>query len=346
MVSVLGLNGPGRTGGLVARAISESYPNQFRVGVINHPSKSPLDLFRALRDDPNYGIWEGLGLDGNRLTINGNPVVVTNHRSPEQIPWHNHNVELVVEASGKFTDAEKARGHLAPSVRQVIVTAPSKGADLTVVHGVNSADCAFKPRQIISAASCTTTGAAPVLQVVERNVRILKSNLTTVHALTHSQPDFEDRPGDIYDRAATRAGRLNIVPTDTGAAKALQHVTEKPLTMMAGAYRVPTPTVSVVDMQMHFDRTVTRDEVLGWFREASETYLRGVLEVRDSALLDRPLELREDSIMMMGNPHAATVFEVQVTLGDLVRVSAWYDNEWGYAFRVAQLCDRVAREAV
>ena len=331
----VGINGFGRIGRQALRAINERHPQELEVVVVN-------DLFDAATNahlfkyDSTYGKYPGTveAKDGN-LVVDGKTIKVMAEKDPANIKWKEMGVEIVVESTGLFTDANKARAHIeSGGAKKVIISAPAKNEDLTIVLGVN--DDKYDPvrHNIISNASCTTNGLAPVAKVLNDRFGIQKGLLTTVHAYTNSQKLQDVGAKDVRD---ARAAAENIVPSETGAAKAVGLVIPELKGKFGGmAFRVPTPTVSVIDFTAILEKEVTKDDVRAAMLEYAGGPMKGILEVTDEALVSTDLKGSESS----------SIFSALDTLvlGNMVKVIAWYDNEWGYACRVADLAAMIAKK--
>jgi glyceraldehyde 3-phosphate dehydrogenase len=284
-----------------------------------------------LKYDSNYGPFPGdISATDDSIRVNGSSVKVVAQRDPAAIPWRDLGVQLVVESTGIFTDAAKARAHIdGGGAKKVIISAPAKGEDLTVVLGVN--DDVYDPAQhsIVSNASCTTNCIAPVVKVMHEAFGVEKGFMTTIHAYTNDQVILDTVHSDL--RRARAAG-INIIPTTTGAAKAVTLVMPELKGRLDGmAFRVPTATVSVCDFVATVQRAVTVDEVNEAFRDAASESLRGILGYCDEPLVSSDFK----------GDQRSSIFDSLSTLvldGNLVKAVAWYDNEWGYACRVADLC--------
>ena len=276
MATRIGINGFGRIGRQVTRAITELYPQRLEVAAVNDlaDAKTNAHLFKY---DTNYGIYPGtVEARNGDLTIDGRDVRVFSERDPAKIPWAEMGVELVVESTGIFTDGEKALAHIAGGAKKVIISAPATNEDLTVVLGVN--DQRYDPAQhnIISNASCTTNCFAPMVKVLHDSFGIEHGLMSTVHAYTNDQKILDQVHGDLR---RARAAAANIIPTSTGAARAVGLVMPELKGKLHGiAFRVPTTTVSVTDFVATLSRKVTVDEVNGAFKEAAQGRLKGILQ--------------------------------------------------------------------
>jgi glyceraldehyde 3-phosphate dehydrogenase len=336
MATRVGINGFGRIGRQVFRTILERHPNDLEIVAVN-------DLFdvatnaHLLKYDSNYGRFPGevIGQDGN-LLVNGKAVRTFAERDPAAIPWGEVGAEIVIESTGVFTDATKAAAHRHDSVKKVIISAPATNEDVTIVLGVNDEKYDPMRHNVISNASCTTNGLAPPVKVLVDEFGVQKGQMTTVHSYTNSQ-QILDKAGP-KDLREARAGAMNIVPTSTGAARALRLVIPEVDGILDGlAYRVPTPTVSVVEVVALVNKKTNRDEVNSVLRHWSSERMKGILDVIEEPVV---------SMDMKGNEHSSIVdgLSTNVVAGDLVKVVSWYDNEWGYACRLADLTALIAKK--
>ena len=328
----VGINGFGRIGRQVFRILQQ---NGIEVAAINDLTDN-AELAQLLKYDSNYGKYPGLvSSDDNGLIVDGKATRVLEEKDPSKLPWKDLGVDIVIESTGRFTKAELARAHIdGGGAKKVIISAPAKNEDITIVMGVNHDKYDPSKHHVVSNASCTTNGLAPVAKVLFDTYGIEKGILTTVHAYTASQ-SLVDGPkgGDPRD---ARAAAMNIVPSATGAARAVGLVIPELQGKFTGmAFRVPTPTVSVVDFTADLARPTTVEEVNAAFREAAAGPLKGILGVSDEPLVStdfrgdtRSSIIDADSTMVIG--------------GTMVKVIAWYDNEWGYSCRVADLIRYVA----
>jgi len=325
------INGFGRIGRLVLRAGLDRPEIEF---VAINDLFGPEELAYSLRWDSVHGPFRGeVVVEGSALLVNGIKIPVTAERDPANLPWKERNVQVVAEATGFFVDRDGASKHLSAGARKVVITAPAKNPDVTVVLGVN--DEALDPanHNIISNASCTTNALAPISYVLQRDFGIETGLLNTVHAYTQNQLIL-DGPNKKHRRG--RAGALNIVPTTTGAAKAIGLVMPELQGKMDGlALRTPNPDGSIVDLTAWLTREVTRDEVNAAMKAAAaEDRFSGILQYSEDELVSSDI---------VGNPHSSIVDSTStMALGRLVKVLAWYDNEWGYSNRIIDLIVRVA----
>ena len=329
----VGINGFGRIGRQVFRILHE---RGVEVALINDLTDNKT-LAHLLKYDSTYGRFPGaVGYDEDTLYVDGKAIRATAIKDPREIPWKQAGVGVVVESTGVFTDGEKARAHLEAGAKKVIITAPAKNEDITVVLGVNHEQYDPAKHHIISNASCTTNSLAPVMKVLEEAFGVEKALMTTVHSYTNDQR-LLDLPHKDLRRA--RAAALNIIPTTTGAAKATALVLPSLKGRFDGmALRVPTPTGSISDITALLKREVTAEEVNAALKAAAEGPLKGILAYTEDEIVLR------DIVM---DPHSAIVDgKLTKAIGNLVKVFAWYDNEWGYANRVADLVELVLKKGV
>ena len=325
----VGINGFGRVGRQVLKAIRDMYGGKLEVAAVNDLA-DPQTNAHLLKYDSSYGRFPGrVEVEGDAIRIDGDSVKVLSERDPAQIPWGSLGVQIVVESTGAFTDAQKAAAHLHDGVKKVIISAPAKNEDLTLVLGVNDRMYDPSKHHIISNASCTTNCIAPVVKVLHESFGIRRGLMSTIHAYTNDQRILDQVHSDLR-RARTAA--LSIIPTSTGAARAVTLVIPELKGKLHGmAYRVPTATVSVVDFVADLSRKVTAEDVNQALKQAARGPLKGILEYEEEPLV---------SIDFKGNP-ASSIVDAQSTMvidGDMVKVVSWYDNEWGYSVRTADLC--------
>lgn len=332
----IGINGFGRIGRLVLRALM-ARGEQIEVAAINDltDTKTNAHLFKY---DSNYGVYPGeVKATEDMISVDGRSLRVIAERDPARIPWRDYGVAVVIESTGLFTSAEKARAHLEGGAKKVIISAPATGEDITIVLGVNHNKYDPKKHHIISNASCTTNAIAPVVKVLHDNFGLRCGLLTTCHAYTNDQ-----RLLDIYhkDLRRARAAALSMVPTTTGAARAVGLVLPELSGKLHGiALRVPTPTVSICDFVADLGKDVTVEEANRAFKAAAAGELKGILEYCDEPLV---------SIDFKGNP-ASSILDAANTLvlgGNMVKVLAWYDNEWGYSNRLIELVNYIASKGI
>jgi glyceraldehyde 3-phosphate dehydrogenase len=329
----VGINGFGRVGRQVYKAILDYYPEDLEVVAVNDITDAPT-LAHLLRYDSVYGGFEGeVEATDAGLLVDGEEVRVLAEKDPAKLPWADMGVAVVIESTGLFTDAGKARAHMQAGAKKVIITAPAKGEDITIVLGVNEERYEPDKHHIISNASCTTNCLAPVAKVLYNKFGVVRGLMTTIHSYTADQR-LVDAPHKDLRRA--RHAAINIVPTTTGAARALGLVLPELKGKFDGiALRVPTPTVSIVDFFVELGRPATAEEINNAFREAADDVMEGILLVNDEPLV---------SSDFIGTDYSSVV-DAPLTLvmgGTMAKVMAWYDNEWGYSCRVADLTSMVA----
>lgn len=319
------INGFGRIGRMVFRAGLSHHDMEFvAINDLTDPSTSA----HLLKYDSSQGVLEAdISSTDHSLIVNGKEVQIYKEKDPSKIPWNDVGVEIVFECTGLFRDREKASAHLESGARKVIISAPANNPDITIVMGVNQQEYNPQKHHIVSNASCTTNCLAPVCKVLLDNFGIEKGLMTTTHAYTGDQRllDFPHK-----DLRRARAAGLSMIPTTTGAAKAVSLVLPQLAGKLNGmAIRVPTPNVSVVDLVAQLSKPATVDEVNGAMKEAAEGHLKGVL-----AFCEQPLV----SIDFNGSTVSSTVDALStMTIGDMVKVLAWYDNEFGYSCRMIDL---------
>jgi glyceraldehyde 3-phosphate dehydrogenase len=319
------INGFGRIGRNILRAIIESGRNDIEVVALN--DLGPVETnAHLLRFDSVHGRFPGeVKVVGDSIDAGTGPIKVTAERDPANLPWGDLGVDIALECTGLFTARDKASAHVSAGARRVLISAPGAGADLTVVYGVNH-DKLTSDHVVVSNASCTTNCLAPVAKVLHDSVGIKQAFMTTIHAYTGDQPTLDTLHKDLY---RGRAAALSMIPTSTGAAKAVGLVLPELQGRLDGvSIRVPTPNVSVVDLKAVVKRATSPDEVNQAMQRASAQELRGILTWTDQPNV---------SIDFNHDPHSATfaLDQTRVMDGTLVRVLAWYDNEWGFSNRMA-----------
>ena len=323
----VGINGFGRIGRQVLKAIREYYPNDIDVVAFNDLGdlNTMAHLFRY---DSNYGVYPGsVEAADSALIVDGDEITALSERDPAQLPWGELGVEVVIESTGIFTDKASASKHIAAGARKVIISAPAKGEDITVVLGVNQDWYDPATHHVLSNASCTTNCLAPAAKVVNDAFGIKQGFMTTIHSYTNDQ-QILDLPHKDLRRA--RAAAVNMIPTSTGAAQAVALVVPELKGKFDGmAVRVPTPTGSLVDFVASVERTPGKSELIDAFEEAAAGPMRGYLDVSHEPLV---------STDYVGNPHSSIIDALATDVaGGLVKVITWYDNEWGYSCRTADL---------
>ena len=331
MALKLGINGFGRIGRNTFRAALEQNADIDFVAI--NDLTSPATLAHLLKYDSVMGRFNGtVEVGENSLTVNGKEIRVLSERDPANLPWADLGADVVIESTGFFIDREGAGKHLAAGARKVVISAPAKDPDITIVLGVNDGDYNKDEHNIISNASCTTNCLAPVCRVLLDEFGIEKGFMTTIHAYTNDQ-SILDMPHKDLRRA--RAAAVSLIPTSTGAAKAVSLVLPELKGKMDGmAMRAPTPDGSVVDLVAILGREVTREEVNAAFSKAADTgAMKGILKYTEDPIV---------SIDIVGDPFSS-VFDSQATMvqGSMVKVLSWYDNEWGYSNRLVDLVQRV-----
>jgi len=328
MATKIGINGFGRIGRNAFKAIISKYPNDFEVVAVNDLT-DPKTLAHLLKYDSCYGKFNGdVDYTENSIIVNGKEIKVLAEKDPANLPWGELGVEVVIESTGRFTKKADAQKHIQAGAKKVIISAPATDEDITIVMGVNEKSYDPKTHHVISNASCTTNCLAPVTKVIDENFKVVKGLMTTVHSYTNDQ-QILDLPHKDLRRA--RAAALSIIPTTTGAAKAVALVLPHLKGKLNGfALRVPTPTVSVTDVVFEVEKATTKEEVNAVLKAAAENELKGILGYSEEPLV---------SVDYKGDERSSIVdaLSTMVMEGNLVKVVAWYDNEWGYSNRVADL---------
>ena len=332
----VGINGFGRIGRLVYRAGLNNKNIEFVA--VNDLPVGTKTLAHLLKYDSTFGILkEEVKATENSLIVNGKELKIISYKSPQEIPWRDLKVDIAVESTGLFTDREKAEGHIAAGAKKVIISAPAKGEDVTIVMGVNDNMYDPKKHNIISNASCTTNCLAPMAKVLLDNFGIKHGLMTTIHSYTNDQKIL-DLPHKDLRRA--RAAAMSMIPTSTGAAKAIGSVLPQLKGKMDGfAMRVPTPDVSVTDLTCELEKAATIEEINAAFKKAAAGPMSHILEYSDVPLV---------SIDFRGNPKSC-IFDPELTKvidGSFIKILGWYDNEWGYSNRVVDLIDFVAKKGL
>ena len=349
MKTKVGINGFGRIGRQVLKAIRDYYPDTLEVVAFNDIGDLPT-MAHLLKYDSNYGRFDGtVEVKDGSLFVDGKPVKVFKETDPSNIPWGSLGVDIVIESTGLLTiksdginkkgkQVKGAENHITKGgAKKVIISAPAEGEDLTVVLGVNENMYDPKKHHVLSNASCTTNGLAPAVKVVHDKYKIVRGFMTTIHAYTNDQKIL-DAPHSDLRRA--RAAALNIIPTTTGAAKAISLVIPDLKGKMDGyALRVPTPTVSIIDLTVELEISTTTDELRQSFRDAAAGPLKGILQAIDEPLVSTDFK---------GDPHSSSVdLPFTMVLGkeknNFAKIVAWYDNEWGYSVRTADLAALLAK---
>ncbi len=337
MKTKVGINGFGRIGRLTLRSIKTHQDDKLEVVAVNDLTDAGTNA-HLLKWDTNYGRYHGdVEAKENAIIVDGKAIKVLAERNPGDIKWRDLGVEIVIESTGLFTDATKAAAHFAGGAKKVIISAPAKNEDATIVLGVNEDFYDPRKHNVISNASCTTNGIAPAVKVLHQSFGVSKGLMTTIHSYTNDQ-----RILDVFhkDLRRARAAALNIIPTTTGAAKAVTQVIPELKGRIHGlAFRVPTPTVSVIDFVAELEKEVTVEQVNQAFQAAALGPLKGILEYCEEELV---------SMDFKGNP-ASSIFDARSTMvigSNMVKIIAWYDNEWGYSSRLADLTAFVAAKGL
>lgn len=334
MVYRVGINGFGRIGRQAFKAISEGgFDDLFEVVAVN--DLSPADsLATLLKYDSTYGRFEAdISATSTGLSVNGRDVAVSAEKEPRRIPWKKHEVDVVIESTGIFTKADQAKAHIKAGAKKVVISAPAKDEDLTVVLGVNEDAYDAAAHDIISNASCTTNCLAPVAKVIHEKFGIKNALMNTIHSYTNDQ-QLLDLPHKDLRRA--RAAALSMIPTSTGAAKAIALVIPELKGKFDGiSVRVPTPNVSLVDVVINVDKETTTEEVNQALKDAANEELNGILAFSEEPLV---------SMDFKGDPNSSIVDaeNTKVIDGTCVKILSWYDNEWGYSCRVRDLVKYIA----
>ncbi len=331
MATKVGINGFGRIGRNVFRAALGN--PEVEIVAVNDLTDAKT-LAHLLKYDSIHGTLnaEVKAQDGN-IVVNGKTIKVLAEREPANLPWSALGVEVVVESTGRFTDGDKAAAHLKAGAKKVIISAPAKGEDITIVMGVNHDKYDAAKHNVISNASCTTNCLAPFAKVLHENFGIKRGLMTTVHSYTNDQ-QILDLPHSDLRRA--RAAAMSIIPTTTGAAKAVSLVLPELKGKLNGfAMRVPTPNVSITDLVVELDKAATAEEINAALKKAAEGDLKGIMDYSDEPLVSRDYN---------GNPHSSIVdgLSTMVVEGSMAKVVSWYDNEWGYSNRVVDLIRFIA----
>ncbi|MBN2187660.1 MAG: type I glyceraldehyde-3-phosphate dehydrogenase [Dehalococcoidia bacterium] len=328
MITKIGINGFGRIGRLALKAIIQRCGGNLEVVAVNDltDAKTNAHLFKY---DSNYGIYHGkVEAQDNSIVVDGREIKVLAERDPAKIPWQDYKVDIVIESTGLFTQAAKAASHFQGGAKKVIISAPAREEDISIILGVNEKQYDPAKHRIISNGSCTTNCIAPVIKVLHQNFGIIHGLMTTIHSYTNDQKIL-----DVFhkDLRRARSAATNIIPTTTGAARVVGVVIPELQGKLHGiAVRVPTPAVSIVDFVADLNRKATTEEINDAFHKAAEGELKGIIEYCSELLVSTDFK---------GNP-ASAIFDAPSTIvidGNMVKVLAWYDNEWGYSCRLADL---------
>ncbi len=335
MTTKVGINGFGRIGRAVTKCIiNDTEGSDFEIVAINDLT-DPATLAHLYKYDSVQGVNpQEVQSDSEGLIVNGKHIKIISEREPANLPWKELGVDIVIESTGIFTKRDAANKHIQAGAKKVIISAPAKDPDITIVLGVNDESYVAADHQIISNASCTTNCLAPVAKILHEKFVIIKGLMTTIHSYTNDQKIL-DLPHSDYRRA--RAANLSMIPTTTGAAKAVALVLPEIKGRLDGmAIRVPTPNVSLIDLVVEVEKNTTAEEVNEAFKEASKGSLNNIMRVEEKPLV---------SIDFNGDTFSAIIdgISTKVIAGNMVKVLAWYDNEWGYSNRVKDLLKFVAR---
>jgi glyceraldehyde 3-phosphate dehydrogenase len=337
MVTRIGINGFGRIGRLVLRANEERNEGKVEVAAVNDLTDAETNA-HLLKYDTNYGGYPGkVEANNGDLVVDGRAIKVFSERDPAAIPWGEMGVDLVVESTGIFTDAEKAAGHLTGGAKKVIISAPARGEDLTLVLGVNDHLYDAEKHTIVSNASCTTNCFATMVKVIHDAFGVEHGVMSTVHSYTNDQSILDQRHSDLR---RARAAAMNIIPTTTGAARAVGLVLPDLNGKLDGiAFRVPTSTGSITDFVAQVSKDVTVEDVNAAYQEAAEGALKGILEYSTEPLVSSDFR---------GNSHSCIIdgLSTMVMQNRMIKVMGWYDNEWGYSCRTADLCALISEKGV
>jgi glyceraldehyde 3-phosphate dehydrogenase len=337
MTTKIGINGFGRIGRLTLRTINQYHKGNLEIVAVNDLTDNKTNA-HLLKWDSTFGQYKGtVEAVEDGILVDGKKVKVLAEKDPAQIAWRDYGVDIVIESTGRFTDATKAAAHLQGGAKKVIISAPAKNEDVTIVLGVN--ENTFDPvkHKIISNASCTTNCVAPVAKVLNDAFGISKGFMTTIHSYTNDQKIL-----DVFhdDLRRARAAAINIIPTTTGVTKAIAQVIPSLKGKLSGmSIRVPTPDVSVCDFSLEFSKDVTPEQVNAALKAAADEPLSTYLQYCEEPLV---------SLDFKGNPHSAIV-DAMSTIGiggNMIKVIAWYDNEWGYSCRLGDLVDYVAKKGL
>lgn len=335
MPTKVAINGFGRIGRLALRTIHERHRKDLKVVAVNDMADLKTNA-HLLRYDSTYGIFPGKVIVGEGvIQVDGANVAVLNQKDPSRLPWKDLGVDIVIESTGVFTDAAQVRAHIEAGAKKVIITAPASNEDITVVLGVNDAEYQPRRHHIISNASCTTNCLAPVAKVLQDSFGIERGLMTTTHAYTNDQRILDLMHKDLR---RARAAAMNIVPTSTGAAKAIGLVLPELKGKLHGiSLRVPTSTVSVVDLVVDLKKSTNAEQVNAALRETAEGAMTGILEYCEEPLVSS--DFRGNSASSIVDALSTVVLE-----GKMAKVLSWYDNEWGYSCRVGDLAKLVAEK--
>ena len=337
MVTRIGINGFGRIGRLVLRANETRNAGKVEVAAVNDLTDADTNA-HLLKYDTNYGQYPGkVEANNGDLMVDGRSIKVFSERDPAQIPWGEMGVDLVIESTGIFTNAEQASGHLKGGAKKVVISAPASGEDITIVLGVNNDLYDAAKHNIISNASCTTNCFATMVKVLHDAFGVEHGLMSTIHSYTNDQAILDQRHGDLR---RARAAAENIIPTSTGAARAVGLVLPELNGKLNGvAFRVPTSTGSITDFTAQVSKDVTIEEINEAYRVAADGAMKGILEYNGEPLVSSDYK---------GNPHSSIIdgLSTMVMSGNMVKVMGWYDNEWGYSCRTTDLASLISDKGI
>ena len=337
MVTRIGINGFGRIGRLVLRANETRNAGKVEVAAVNDLTDADTNA-HLLKYDTNYGQYPGkVEANNGDLMVDGRSIKVFSERDPAQIPWGEMGVDLVIESTGIFTNAEEASGYLKGGAKKVVISAPASGEDITIVLGVNNDLYDAAKHNIISNASCTTNCFATMVKVLHDAFGVEHGLMSTIHSYTNDQAILDQRHGDLR---RARAAAENIIPTSTGAARAVGLVLPELNGKLNGvAFRVPTSTGSITDFTAQVSKDVTIEEINEAYRVAANGAMKGILEYNDEPLVSSDYK---------GNPHSSIIdgLSTMVMSGNMVKVMGWYDNEWGYSCRTTDLASLISDKGI
>jgi len=333
MAIKIGINGFGRIGRLTLRAVNQYHSGRLEVAAVNDLTDTRTNA-HLMKWDSTYGPYPGtVQATEDSIIVDGKRIKVLSERDPGKIPWRDYGIQVVIESTGLFTDADKAKAHFQGGAKKVIISAPAKNEDISIVLGVNGEKYDPAKHNVVSNGSCTTNCIAPVIKVLHDSFGVSKGLMTTVHAYTNDQKLLDTVHRDLR---RARSAAMSIIPTTTGAARMVGEIIPELKGKIHGiALRVPTPTGSVVDFVADLERDVTAEQVNQAFQAAAEGKMKGILEYCQEELV---------SIDFKGNP-ASSIVDARSTMviaGNMVKVIAWYDNEWGYSCRLADLAVIIA----
>ena len=331
------INGLGRIGKMVLWHYIQTKPENIEITVANGGSGTPEDLAYMLKFDSVHGKFPAsVDYTDESLIVDGKEIKIVSERDPAKLPWKEMGIDIVIEATGKFTERDAAAKHLEAGAKKVIITAPGKNVDKTFVLGVNHNEYDPQNHHVVSNASCTTNSLAPAMKVLEEVFGVESALVTTVHAYTSSQVTIDKKKPGKHRRG--RAAAVNIIPTTTGAAKAtIEVIPSLAGKMHAMALRVPVPDVAVTDISVTLKKETTAEEINKAFKEYANNQLKGILDITYDEVV---------STDMIGNPHSSIIdgLTTSVVDGNKAKILAWYDNEFGYSRRVLELASLMAEK--